>query len=746
MKKLLSILLVLALVIGVLAPTAYAEDPASSDHVSHCICGGIGAPEHTCPEETVWIPVTAEALAGLSQVPAGNYCLTEDIQLAAGLEILPGQAVNLCLNGHTLTGAQEASMFRVSGQLNICDCQGTGSVVSDWNGAGAVATVTATPGAALGLYSGTLKATGANAEAVGGTILLGGTMNVYGGNVIGCLRKAGGAIAMADTAALHIFNGAISGGSAVNGGNIYCAGGTVDMQGGTVTGGSASGLGGNLYITGITQTALLTMANATVSDGTAGFGGGNLYLVDTNTAMTECSVVGGQIVLTNEETDRLDTYGYNIVSVAKQHDASLTIHGGRYDAPGEANVSNTGVAVPASDKAHPLTFSGYTKIRALYLGSGRLITAGEAGLDKWCYIEVFMEDITGLLGYGLAPYASGFHSDYSNSIFWEQRGEDLYLICDSPYYAYDSNGHALGSAYSIESAYLDYADTAYIKVIQQNAYVGGEFMCLDRPAYLDLNGNCIAGQVIASPLYVIDSKAAGNKDVFIAADVLEGGSINDGKLYISTANTPFPTKTTYVMSVLNGIMFEDCGYFDTGYYFHAVDLRISAVNLRPSEAGLYYQASYAFSEEVAAHVTGLGVALSLDEIPQVLGGNEYMSSFTGSAIWDHYQDNKIEDITSVSVFGILKEGNDPRINAAHLDIDIYARAYLALEINGEKVYVVSEQSTWTMLDVLEAIDMKFDQLSPKDQAGLVENAQVWQTWLGNSYDLSAKLPNIFSQN
>ena len=546
MKKLLSILLVLAIVIGVLAPTAYADDPANSDHVNHCLCIGATVPEHSCPEETLWIPVTAETLAGLSQVPTGNYYLAEDIRLSAGLEILPGQAVNLCLNGHMLTGAQEASMIRVSGQLNICDCQGTGSVVSDWNGAGAVATVTATPGAALGLYSGDLKATGANAEAVGGTILLGGTMNVYGGNVIGCLRKAGGAIAMADTAALHMFNGTISGGSAVNGGNIYCAGGTVDMQGGTVTGGTASGLGGNLYITGITQTALLTMANATVSNGTAGFGGGNLYLVDVNTTMTECSVIGGQIVLTNEQTDRLDTYGYNIVSVAKQHDASLTIHGGSYNAPGEANVCNTGVAVPASDKAHPLTFSGYNEISALYLGSGRLITAGEAGLDQWNSIEVFMEDIVGLIGYGLAPYASGFRSDYYNSIFWEQRDEDLYLVCDYPYYAYDSNGHPLGATSSIECAYLDFADTAFVKVVQPNAYVGGEYMRLDRPAYLDLNGNSIAGQVVASPLYVIDSKAASNKDVFIAADVLEGGSINDGKLYISTANTPFPTKTTYV--------------------------------------------------------------------------------------------------------------------------------------------------------------------------------------------------------
>ena len=62
---------------------------------------------------------------------AGNYYLTEDMTVGdpSALCSLSG-TVNLCLNGHTLSGRIGAGTGNHNGVFNICDCAGGGLIES----------------------------------------------------------------------------------------------------------------------------------------------------------------------------------------------------------------------------------------------------------------------------------------------------------------------------------------------------------------------------------------------------------------------------------------------------------------------------------------------------------------------------------------------------------------------------------------------------------------------------------------
>lgn len=193
---------------------------------------------------------------------SGSYYLTEDITLDTEI-LLKGEGVALCLNGHTITNAVH-NVFTLtgSGSLTVTDCAGTGVMSGSGSATKEGGTVRlSASGDTLNLYGGTITVTEGAVLSNGGVIACAGTFNMYGGTVTGgTVTGNGGNINMtAVGSVLNMYGGTVTGGTAGGqGGNISGRfnaatgkGGTINLYGGTITGGAAPS-GDDVYAAGVT--------------------------------------------------------------------------------------------------------------------------------------------------------------------------------------------------------------------------------------------------------------------------------------------------------------------------------------------------------------------------------------------------------------------------------------------------------------------------------------------------------------
>ncbi len=162
--------------------TLYAQWEAASSLHSHNICGETSCDHagHTAVDYTALDSnVSGQTLMG------GNYYLTEDITNVENSILITGM-VNLCLNGHEISGNAEDGIFRIgeNGVLNVCDCAGNGKITES----GGHNPIFIHSGGTLNLYSGTMESTRTaividEDPSSGGDNSTGGTVNVYGGTV-----------------------------------------------------------------------------------------------------------------------------------------------------------------------------------------------------------------------------------------------------------------------------------------------------------------------------------------------------------------------------------------------------------------------------------------------------------------------------------------------------------------------------------------------------------------------------------
>ncbi len=233
------------------------------------------------------------------KLPAGNYVLTEDVDLSKkstdgkdrGLRVYSGDTVRICLNGHTLS-CGNARLFRVYGQLDICDCQSDeheGSMISNRNVDGETeldygAVFYAFYNSQVNLYGGNLIATGTvvdggvcGVDHYGGDAnahLPAGVFNIYGGTISGGnATRFGGLIDVVDGAVVNLYDGKLYGGHAqLNGGLINLrSNATLNMYGGELYDGSAESKGGAVCVT---ESATANLYGGTIHGNTALRGGG----------------------------------------------------------------------------------------------------------------------------------------------------------------------------------------------------------------------------------------------------------------------------------------------------------------------------------------------------------------------------------------------------------------------------------------------------------------------------------------
>ena len=213
-------------------------------HEDHCVCGGAAEGLHgECAAVTEWIawgddPDEWDVLPAKS----GHYYLTRDVVLSKRHKSMAGEDITICLNGKEISATQ-SRLISVLGTLSICDCRYT---CED----------------GVYTYEGTVLLEYSEDETVGGAFYLqqGGTLNLYGGNILGVgTWKRGGLIYTTTDSTTNLYNAVLSGTAVMHeGGGIYISNGDVNIYGGVITGCRASVQGSAIYM----KSGTLTISGA----------------------------------------------------------------------------------------------------------------------------------------------------------------------------------------------------------------------------------------------------------------------------------------------------------------------------------------------------------------------------------------------------------------------------------------------------------------------------------------------------
>ena len=168
---------------------------------------------------------------------------------------------------------------------------------------------------------------------------------------------------------------------------------------------------------------------------------------------------------------------------------------------------------------------------------------------------------------------------------------------------------------------------------------------------------------------------------------------------------------------------------------HRLDVRMQAVTLRASAAGLYYKAVYHCDDVLAAKVKNYGVVLSLDDMP----GSDFLSDADSvncaTRATAPFESGVVA--TSGSVFGIMKDRRDAEKNAAYGEMEIYANAYIQLDIadmivvgdteNPGKTTADADFSgvAWSLREVMDAIDDTYYDYASADRQAVDSFRSQW---------------------
>ena len=207
---------------------------AAFEHI-HCVCGKADCTDASHEKITYMAWTNATALP-----KSGNYCLDTDVTITAEAQLAKDTTLNLCLNGHKVTGkgGKGVRFFSTSGSggevLNIADC--TAKTVDGVYTAG-------------GFYDNDNTHTNSGGGAI--YIRAKGVLNFYDGIVSGNKCATGGAAFYGKQATLNFYNGLVTGNMAIdtatgdwrNGAAFYLDASVLNLYGGTITGNEAGNSG-----------------------------------------------------------------------------------------------------------------------------------------------------------------------------------------------------------------------------------------------------------------------------------------------------------------------------------------------------------------------------------------------------------------------------------------------------------------------------------------------------------------------
>ena len=408
-----------------------------------CVCGEeehFGACDGT---ELLWAPINS------SSIPAttGNYFLAKDVTITAQVAVAENADVKIDLNGKTLTGPNNKralTTFNEGAKLTITDTSEEKLGVVKSRGTGDTqGNVVWVRYGSFDFYGGTLDGSGytlhtnwaAGKDGVygtkddstsgrdGGTVCVPGgtTFNMYGGTIIGNTAEAyvaektvkegegdnavetvvtrnmtspsGASLNVSGKAVFNMYAGTIRDGVSGNSaGNIYVNGGTMNMYGGTVSGGKAGpvydeetgkivtkGWSGNIDVGG---SGAFNLHDGLITGGSSGGNGGNVRISHTNATF---NMYGGVI----EKGESLTDQGGNLFLSGTANLLGGTVRdgvasngGGNIAVNSKKDVTLKGVTVTggvAGGNGGNIRMSTTTTEGNLIIAEGTVISGGRAG-------------------------------------------------------------------------------------------------------------------------------------------------------------------------------------------------------------------------------------------------------------------------------------------------------------------------------------------------------------------------------
>ena len=556
-----------------------------------------------CKSNQTWQPLQANTIVN-GALSGGHYFLVGDYDIKTQTAIASKQTVCLDLNGFTYSAeaaSADSRAFSVAGRLNIMDHSqeknGTLQGMGKKNDADySYGTLLIETGATVHLYSGNVTAKQQSGYDVkyGGVIGVEGTFFMHGGGVYGGVATSVGGNIFINGGDATLSGGTVSGGNAINGGSIYLKKGSLTLAGATVSGGTATNSGGNIYTL---KDTTLTMSAGTVSGGTAQKAnasmGGNIY-VSGSFLMSDGLITGGSAY-----------YGGNVQVQSKT--ASFTMRGGLIcdgTSGYKTDVSDlcTGQSGSEGGYSNFRMEGGYIASAAYSQGIITLTGTNDQTIRVVVKVpgeRLYIEGVyTGNINLSLndANYLDlPAGSKIGNAVNADISGATIHLV-EYPNMILAVEGSNLvlrekpivavnGTKYTAVSHAVAAYNTAggWMQLLDEGLEISG----LTRDLYLDLNGCDVAG--VNTGAYKLICKDTATDDYSSeTADTY-------GCLPAGTAAQAAP------------------GYLAAadGVSFHKYDLAVTAVNLRPANAGIYYSCTFRGDELVKARVSRFGVAMSL---------------------------------------------------------------------------------------------------------------------------------------
>lgn len=743
-----------------------------------------------CGEVVTWAAYGTEG--------ATHVYLTENLTDFAQVSVTEELAIDLC--GFSITAPGRAFSVAEGGKLQIIDSVGTGAVT----GSGVA-------GEDGGLFNnaGTLTLMGGNytyaknaAIANGGTIYNSGNLNlsdvILDASAYNNADGYGGAIcqAPAETAVMTFNGGYVLGGTAYQGGGIFCDyKSSTTLTGVYMVGGTAYA-GGNLASSGTTSATSkainLTMTGCYIADGKAKHTasdkfGGNLYLGRCVANITDCYITGGES----------DKYGGNLV-ISNGTDVTFNncvIAGGK--SPNGGNLYGPGNSVN-------VTFNDC------------IVTDGTAGVGG----NIFMNNgecrvIGGEVSYGTATSTSGGNiytgsDDKTGVTLSADENGNPPLICHGTAVLYGGNlyaknivtveaahfhsgeaslgmdFYATGSAFTLvlgegvvgtihmnagkelltDAVYGDAIENITCKAtnatfLMDTTYgdcgvvVKDETMYVSTTAVVDSEGNATWYSSNADAVAACDEnsfvKLFTNSELVLTKDLyvdFNGNTVNvsgnyalhgmdsTGDDYSEPAGlaTGTSAQTYDITEAPNGNTYVAMAD-ENGVTYHRLFMKITGVNIRPASDGMYYTAKWYCDETLKNLIASYGVVASTANMPGTDFASEDENLYTAFEK-DSFVSGEAKN--GAVITGVMSEGaND---NNTRGKTAVYAKAYLTFTdgttlISGDNIH-------YSLYDVMKGLDKLITAKPDQYRKYLTASRNFYETWKENgmaSWKLS-KIP------
>lgn len=238
-------------------PKTASNTPAEPEH-THCLCGRETADEggtsHTHQTET-WTGISS-----LDEIKAaGKYYLKSDVELKDTWNMNIAGGVSLCLNGHSITGANGKSVIKNTQDLLITDCHSGSGVGTITHKSGETGRGIENNKGTFVLYNSCITGNTVSGKEEGGGIKNTGIVHLFGEATIKDNEAvAGGGVCNGGFDVQNEFymhdDSSITGNTATerNGGGVYTYNGMFSMENNAaITGNTAQSLGGGVYYSGL---------------------------------------------------------------------------------------------------------------------------------------------------------------------------------------------------------------------------------------------------------------------------------------------------------------------------------------------------------------------------------------------------------------------------------------------------------------------------------------------------------------